>query len=210
MLCLVSERGTYNAAEDEVLVDRARRGDRASFDLLVGRHLSNAWTTAWRLVRDRDDAQDVVQESFLTSWKSLGSFRGEAAFSTWLHRIVVTRALNHMDRAAERIRRASRSLLSTASDGNPGPDPDPGVERAARPSEPGPLARLEARDRLRRLADCFHRLPPAWRTVVALRDGEERAYEEIAEILGIALGTVRSRLARSRLALKQCVEGESP
>ena len=209
MLPSVDDRAE-TAPSDEVLVSRARRGDRAAFELLVLRHLQAAWRAAWRVVRDQADAEDVVQEAFLTAWKSLPEFRGDAAFSTWLHRIVVTRALNHLDRAAERLRRASRPLAVVTTDGEPGVDPDPAVERAAGPRAAGPLARLEARERLRRLADCFRRLPPAWRAVVALRDGEERAYDEIASILGIELGTVRSRLARARMSLKACVEGGAP
>ena len=136
---------------------------------MISRHLGAAWQVAWRVVRDRADAEDVVQEAFLNAWKSLPEFRGDAAFSSWLHRIVVTRALNHIDRAAERLRRASRPLTTAADGTDPGSDPDPSVERAAGPSEPGPLARLEARERLRRLADCFRRLPPAWRAVVRAR-----------------------------------------
>jgi RNA polymerase sigma-70 factor (ECF subfamily) len=210
MLTPVNAPGETDAATDDALVARARRGDRAAFDRLIARHLPTAWRVAWRVVRDRSDAEDVAQEAFLTAWRSLPDFRGDAAFSSWLHRIVVTRALNHLERAAERMKRASRPLVGAAAAADPAGDADPAVERAAGPREPGPLARLEARERLGRLADCFRRLPPAFRAVVALRDGEDRAYDEIASILGIELGTVRSRLARARASLKECVEGGAP
>lgn len=188
---------TDDAEED--LLRRARSGDRTAFDRLVERHLRAVWQVAWRLVRNADDAEDVAQETFFTAWRGIGEFRGDAAFATWLHRIATTRALNHLDRAAERMKRVSRPIE--------GPDPDPATERAAGPREPGPLARLESRERLRRLAECFEKLPAVWRAVLALREGEDRAYDEIASLLGIELGTVRSRLARARLSLKECVEG---
>lgn len=184
---------------DDDLLRRARSGDRGAFDRLVERHLPAVWRVAWRLVRNADDAEDVAQETFLTAWRGIAEFRGDAAFATWLHRIATTRALNHLDRAAERMKRKSTPI----GEG----DPDPATERAAGPREPSPLARLESRERLRRLADCFERLPAAWRGVLALREGEDRAYDEIAALLGIELGTVRSRLARARLSLKECVEG---
>lgn len=199
MLSVRMERADRAEDAEDDLLRRARSGDRSAFDRLVERHLSAVWRVAWRLVRNADDAEDVAQETFLTAWRGIGEFRGDAAFATWLHRIATTRALNHLDRAAERMKRASRPME--------GPDPDPAAERAAGPREPGPLARLESRERLRRLAECFEKLPAAWRAVLALREGEDRAYDEIASLLGIELGTVRSRLARARLSLRECVEG---
>jgi RNA polymerase sigma-70 factor (ECF subfamily) len=199
MLGLRMERTERPADPDDDLLRRARSGDRAAFDRLVERHLSAVWRVAWRLVRNADDAEDVAQETFLAAWRGIGEFRGDAAFATWLHRIATTRALNHLDRSAERMKRRSEPIE--------GLDPGPAAERAAGPREPGPLARLESRERLRRLAECFENLPSAWRAVVALREGEDRAYDEIASLLGIELGTVRSRLARARVSLKECVEG---
>jgi RNA polymerase sigma-70 factor (ECF subfamily) len=183
-------------SEDGALLARARGGDRAAFDRLVERHLPHVWRVAYRVVRHREDAEDVVQETFLAAWRSLGEFRGDAALSTWLHRIAVTRALHHVERAGERMRRASRSI----DDGPEPPPPSGGVPDS-------PLRRLEAKELLERLSRCLESLPPAWRAVLALRDGESMEYEGIAAALGIALGTVRSRLARARLSLKRCVEG---
>lgn len=191
----------------DALVSRARAGDRAAWDRLVAEHLPRVWSVVWRIVRHREDAEDVSQETFLTAYQSLGDFRGDSAFSTWLHRIAVTRSLNHLDRAAERMRRRSRPLDRVAEDGSDEPDPEVEFAAAASASAPpSPVRALEAKDLLRRLADCLKKLPPAWRAVVALRDAESRSYEEIAAALGIELGTVRSRLSRSRMALKECVE----
>jgi RNA polymerase sigma-70 factor (ECF subfamily) len=182
---------------EPTLVRRARDGDRAAFDRLVGLHLPRVWAVVARIVRNREDAEDVVQEAFLTAHRSIAEFRGDAAFSTWLHRIAVTRALNHLNRASVRLARASEPI-----DGD-------GVPELAAPEADTPLKALESKELLRRLADCLEKLPGAWKAVVALRDAEELPYDEIARILGIELGTVRSRLARARGSLKACVEGGS-
>lgn len=192
---------------ERVLVARARRGDRRAFDRLVESHLSRVWAVVWRIVRHREDAEDVVQETFLAAFRTIAEFRGDAAFGTWLHRIAVTRALNHLDRASEKLRRASRPIEGQGEDAPGGPSPE--VERAAPDPGPSPLRALEAKELLRRLATCLEKLPPAWKAVVALRDAESLAYEEIAARLDIELGTVRSRLARARLALRECVEGRA-
>lgn len=181
---------------ERALIERARRGDRQAFDRLVERHLERTWRVVWGVLRQREDAEDVVQEVFLAAWRGFATFRGESRFSTWLHRIAVTRALNHLDRAAEKIRRAS----------DPVEAPDEG--KWTDPS-PSPLQELAASELQERLARCLDKLPGAWRAVVSLRDAEEMSYEGIASALGIALGTVRSRLARARLSLKECIEAAS-
>jgi RNA polymerase sigma-70 factor, ECF subfamily len=206
MLEAMSDAPVTPEASEHEWVERARSGDRDAFDRLVRAHLPRVWKVVWRVLRHEADTEDVVQETFLAAWRSLANFRGEAAFSTWLHRIAVSRALNHLDRAGERLRRAS-DPLDAVPDGEAGRTAP--AELLAHP-DPTPLRALEARERMRRLARCLELLPAPWRAVLALRDGEGMAYEEIASVLGVALGTVRSRLARSRIALKRCVEGESP
>jgi RNA polymerase sigma-70 factor, ECF subfamily len=192
--------------EDE-LVRRARGGDRRAFDRLVSIHMSQVWATVWRMLRHREDTEDVVQEVFVTAHRSIAGFRGDSKFSTWLHRIATTRALNHLERAEEKLRRASDSLDADPDDG-PGAAAASASLAAARPS-PTPLHALEAKELMRRLADCLEKLPAAWRAVIALRDAEERTYEQIADVLHVELGTVRSRLARARTSLKDCVEGRA-
>lgn len=184
------------ADDEEETIRKARGGDRRAFDRLVSAHLPMVWATVWRMLRHREDTEDVVQEVFVTAHRALSGFRGDSKFSTWLHRIATSRALNHLDRVEERIRRASD------------PIEDGPVYETARTSST-PLHALEAKDLMRRLAECLQKLPAAWRAVLALRDAEERSYEQIAEVLGIELGTVRSRLARARGSLKDCIEGRS-
>lgn len=189
-------RGILRAMDEEPeLVRKAMGGDRRAFDRLVELHLPQVWATVWRVLRHREDTEDVVQEVFVTAHRALPGFRGDAKLSTWLHRIAVTRALNHVDKAEEKLRRASDPIDLEAVDG---------------PRAIGtPLRALEAKELMRRLADCLAKLPVAWRAVLALRDAEQHTYESIAETLHIELGTVRSRLARARASLKDCVEGRA-
>lgn len=187
-------QGTPPDDEGE-LVRRARAGDRAAFDRLVALHLPQVWATVWRVLRHREDTEDVVQEVFVTAHRAILDFRGDSKLSTWLHRIAVTRALNHVDRAEEKLKRASDPIEVEAMDGP--------VSAAT------PLAALEAKELMQRLADCLKRLPAAWRAVLALREAEENSYERIAETLRVEIGTVRSRLARARASLKDCVEGRA-
>lgn len=198
--------GPDTAAGSEArLVARARGGDREAFDRIVESHLAVVWRVVWRIVRHREDTEDVVQEVFLAAFQAMPGFRGDSRLSTWLHRIAVTRALNHLERSEEKIRRASRALDEAAVEPMDGASGD-GLAPSGR-HVPSPLQELEAGELRRRLDECLTRLPGPWRAVLVLRDVESASYEEIARVVGIALGTVRSRLARARMALRRCVSG---
>lgn len=200
---------------EAALVLRAQQGDETAFARLMDQHLDRVWTLVWRVLRHREDTEDVVQEAFLSAWRALPGFRKEARFSTWLQTIAVSRALNHRARGAERVRRASspfattgdRALEAARSVRAPVPAPlEPADDRPAA----SPLRLLESAELRARLALCLEKLPSDWRAVLALREGgDAQSYTEIAATLGLALGTVRSRLARARLSLRDCVEGES-
>jgi RNA polymerase sigma-70 factor (ECF subfamily) len=192
------------SAEDDLVAD-ARRGDRQAFGRLVEMHTPRIWRVVWRILRHREDAEDVVQDVFLAVHSALPEFRGDAAFTTWLHSIAVHRALNARRSAAERARRASLSLVSGDAAGAAGTLPE---ERLADTgAAASPLRALEAGELRRRIAACLEQLPGPWLAVLALREGESLSNQEISPILKTALGTVRSRLARARGALRRCVEG---
>jgi RNA polymerase sigma-70 factor (ECF subfamily) len=184
---------------EEELIRRARAGDPDAFQRLVEEHLPRLWKVAWRILRHREDTEDVMQEVFLAAYRGLSGFRGESSLSTWLHRITVTRALNFRDTAAERIRRAAEPWAGAAGEE---------FRAGGAWTPPSPLKSLETRELARRVARCLDQLPAAWRAILALRDVESFSYEETARTLGIALGTVRSRLARARIALRECVQEE--
>lgn len=197
--------GRTEAQDERDLVARAQRGDSRAFQQLLERHLPQVWQVVWRVLRHQQDTEDVVQEVFLAVHRGLAGFRCESLLSTWLHRIAVNRALNHRSLASERMRRASTSLdAPTETDGLDG-------YSAATFASPGPspLQELERQELKRRLAWCMDKIPPLWRAMLALREGESLSYEQIAQHMEIALGTVRSRLARARLALRHCVKGEA-
>ena len=196
---------------ETALVLRAQQGDDTAFARLMDRHLDRVWTLVWRVLRHREDTEDVVQEAFLSAWRSLPGFRKEARFSTWLQTIAVSRALNHRARGSERVRRASSPFATT---GDPALEAARSVPATLEPADDrpasSPLRLLESAELRARLALCLEKLPAEWRAVLALREGAgAQSYGEIAATLGLALGTVRSRLARARLSLRDCVEGES-
>jgi RNA polymerase sigma-70 factor (ECF subfamily) len=200
---------------EAAILERARGGDRDAFARLVATHVDRVWAIVWRVLRHHEDTEDVVQEVFLSAWQALPGFRGEARLSTWLQTIAMSRALNHRARASEKLRRASIPLETPVGEGPGGTTAGGrgGSPASIEPADPhpaaSPLRALEGRELRRRLAACLDKLPREWRAVLALRDGAGESYEAIAAALDLALGTVRSRLARARMALKECVEGTS-
>jgi len=165
-----------------------RRGDPEAFAEVYRRHGTTVYNLALRMAGDPDAAADLTQEVFLRVHRHLGKFRGRSALKTWIFRV----ALNH---CRSRLGRRPRPTISlTAAEGEPAREvPDPGR---------GPEERAMARDEGRRLEAALAALPVAFREAVVLRDVQGLAYEEIAEVLGVRIGTVRSRIARGRDRLR--------
>ncbi|HSM50882.1 MAG TPA: sigma-70 family RNA polymerase sigma factor [Thermoanaerobaculia bacterium] len=189
---------------DAADVARARAGDEAAFERLVSRHEAALYRLAWRMLGRREEALDAVQEAFLRVFRGLGSYRGEAAFRTWATGIAINVCRNRLAAAETRASRRSRSLDAPAREGGelrePAlPDPSPGPEAEARGAE------------LRRaLGRALAELTPEHRAVLLLCEMQGLSYEEAAAALGCRLGTVRSRLARARGALRERLEGIWP
>jgi len=177
-------------AADGPLVARAVAGDGGAFRTLVERHERRIVAVLHRLCGCPELALDLAQETFLSAHRSLGSFRHESRFSTWLHAI----AVNHA-RAAGRRRRPVASLDATAADGRP-------VIAEPAAESPPVSAGLEQADLARRIAVALERLDSRYREVVVLADMQDASYEEIAAALDIPVGTVRSRLHRGRTELR--------
>lgn len=172
--------------EDEgLLVDRARRGDAEAFRALVDRHRDRAYGVALRVLRSAPDAQEVAQDAFVKAWRALPGFRGESKFSTWLHSIVVRRAL---DRAATLKNRRAREVDLDAV-------AEPGAADAGTSAD-----RTALRMRMERMLD---RLSDAQRTVVTLYYYEERSVDDVATALGMPTGTVKTHLSRARATLRE-------
>ena len=181
---------------DKELVRRVQKGDRHAFDLLFSRYQHKILNLVSRYLRDREDVEDVAQEAFIKAFRALPRFRGESAFYTWLYRIAINTAKNHL------VARSRRP---------PGVDVD--VEDAEfmdgadvlRESE-NPESAL-ARDELSAEIDlAISQLPDDLRSAVTLREFDGLTYEQIAEIMDCPVGTVRSRIFRAREAIDTRIE----
>ena len=188
------------SVEESAMVARARTGDREAMGWLVERHQDRVYGLSYRLCRgDRHSAEELAQEAFLRALRALPEFRGDAAFSTWIHRIVLNLHINRETSLAGRARRKQLSL------GGSRHDETPPVVVAAPGRRPDDLA--GENEQLAILRAAFDELDETRRTVVLLRDVEGKSYEEIAELLGVPIGTVRSRLARAREELSRKLGG---
>lgn len=161
------------------LVASAREGDPGAFDRLYREHVGRVYAICLRITADRRRAEELTQDVFVRCWKRLPSFRGESRFTTWLHRVAVNVALDDRRRARrERLRRADV-------------DPDNHRSRRDRADERMDLERAVAG------------LPRGARVAVVLHDIEGYRYEEVAEMMGVALGTVKSQIHRGRRLLRE-------
>jgi RNA polymerase sigma-70 factor (ECF subfamily) len=162
----------------------------------VRRYQDRLYNTVYRLVENPDDALDVVQDAFLSAYQSLDGFKGDSLFFTWLYRIAVNTAISH--------RRKQRVLLSIDGDRN-GPSSLQPLDDSAF-SRPGEA--LERAEQEQRIQHALNRLSPEHRAVLILKDMEGQKYEAMAEILGVPVGTIRSRLHRARAELRGLLEKE--
>ena len=183
------------ALSDAELVRKCQAGDWRAYNELVGRHQDRIFTLIYRYLGHWEDAGDVCQEVFLKAFRALPEFRGEAAFGTWLHRIAVNALISW-----RRKRQAQPAMpLDNRASGDGGDDqrPDPPD------NSPGPAQVADSKEREAIIQRAISGLDEEQRIVVVLRDVQGRDYEEIANILGCPRGTVKSRLHRARLLLRE-------
>lgn len=184
------ERERDEPREPQALVDRARHGDRDAFGELVAIHQRDVYTLAVRLVRDRDQAFDVAQDAFIRAWQAMPKFRGDAKFSTWLHRITVNTAWTHRTKQ-NRVRIDPLDSLVVEPQAT---TLDP--VRAGESVSIGP--RIEA---------ALSRLSYSIRSVVVLKDIYDWSHAEIAEHLDISVTAAKVRLHRGRKELRARLDG---
>ena len=177
---------------DEDLVRRFRDGDTDAFTLLVQRHQQRVYSLCRRILGDADAAADVAQDTFITVLRKIDGFRGDAAFTTWLHRVTVNACYDELRRARR------RPMLHVVADGD-------------REREPGPPVADHADEvaGARDAASALALVPEEFRVVLVLADVHDMAYEQIAQVLGVPIGTVKSRVHRGRLALARAMGIES-
>ncbi|WP_344886213.1 RNA polymerase sigma factor [Allokutzneria multivorans] len=163
----------------------AAGGDVAAFDALVRRHTTKLYRVALRIVGDPADAEDVVQEAWVSAWRSMAGFRGEAAPTTWLYRVVTNAALAHLRR-----RRPTVPL-----------EPEGKVESALADRSPTPEQAALSREKVDAVLRAIALLEPSQRVPLVLRELEGMSYEEVASVLEVSVAALRSRLHRARVAL---------
>ena len=183
--------------EDAILIRAFQEGEKIAFDKLVLKHKKKVFNMCYRFLGDYEEANDSAQETFIKVYRSLKKFRFESAFSTWLYRIAVNTCKNKLKSSAYGQEKKMIPLDNPVS-------PErvmPALE--IRDESQSPANELEKKEKMRVIQEAINALPPEQREVVTLRDIEGFSYEEVAEITGINLGTVKSRLARARLDLRK-------
>jgi RNA polymerase sigma-70 factor (ECF subfamily) len=180
--------------DDQRLIAHCLQGDTAAFGELVRRYQDRLFNTVYRLLDNAEDAQDVVQEAFLNAYQSLDSFKGDSQFFTWLYRIAFNTAVS--------LKRKQRSTVSIDAGRNGEAAVDP--LDASEYGRPG--YELERAEEDRQVQEALNRLSPEHRTVLILKDMEGQKYEVMAEILGVPIGTIRSRLHRARAELRDVLQ----
>jgi len=185
--------------DDRALVEACRQGKTDAFGELVERHQNRVFSLAYRLTSSRDDAAEAAQEAFLKAYRALDSFRGDSAFYTWLFRITINVVRSRLRYQA--VRPSPRSLddrPATEADGERHPL---AADLKADVADPAEEASREERRRL--VERGLQQLDADQRMMIVLRDMEGRHYAEIAELLECPRGTVKSRIHRARMALKE-------
>ena len=181
--------------DERLLVERCQQGDPDAFRRLVEPYSERLFTALCGMMGSREDAEDLLQEALLAAYRSLGSFRREASFYTWLYRVVVNRALNELKRRGRHGGKVSLDRWMEQRSVSPG-----ALFDLERPNPEEDAARVQIRDAVHA---ALERLPPKYRAAIVLKDLEGFSQEEISNILSCSVGTVKSRLSRARDRLKE-------
>lgn len=178
---------------DELLLHRAQKGDTAAFEQLITPYEAMLWRVCWHYTLNREDARDCAQEAMVKAWRSLPDYRGDCALETYLYRIAASCCLDFLRKRGRYQADSTDALSATGFDP---PDPSPQPEEAA-----------IAADDKRRLREAMSLLPEDMRTALVLSALEGKRYEDIAQITGVAPGTVKSRISRAKMRLAEILSG---
>jgi len=174
------------------LIKKAKAGSLEAFEQLILQYEKRIYNYCYRMTNNQEDAEDLAQEVFIKVYKSLHSFKGSSQFSTWIYRIAYNTCV-------DKFRKEKMVLVSLTQNDEEDKDMD-------LPShEPLPEDQIVSREQYQALRECISTLKPEYKTAVILRDIQNYTYEEIADILNIPLGTVKSHISRGRAALRDAL-----
>jgi len=186
------------AQEDRVLIEAAKEGDQAAFRALVERHQRRAYTIAINLVRDENDAREIVQEAFLRVYRGLPTFQGGSSFFTWLYRIVTNLAIDVVRKPG----RGGGEFDETQASDPPDETDHPLLSRI---DGADPLDALHRSELSAKLTAALEALPPYHRGVILMREVDGMSYDEMAQAMGVSKGTIMSRLFHARQKLQRAL-----
>ena len=187
------------SVSDEELVARARAKDFGAFEQLLDRYEDKIFRLAYRFVRNESEAKEILQDTFLSIWRKLDTFKGDAQFGSWLYRVAANTALMRL-RSQRRHPEISTEELPVGYLDNYGQVPSVGENWSKRPDD-----ELQSEELRRHIQTSVDALPEIYRTVFLLRDVEGLSTEETGEILSISVPTVKTRLHRARIALRDAI-----
>jgi RNA polymerase sigma-70 factor (ECF subfamily) len=179
--------------DDDLLIELSQKGDRSAFDALIRKYEGRAYQYAFRLTSNQDEASDIVADAFVRVYNALKNFRGQSSFGTWLYRILTNCYLDQ--RKKERTRRHESLEANLTLEGNE-------VQRQFEDESDGPAEILERNAREAAVQDALGKMPEYQQAMLVMYHVEMLTYEEISDALDLPIGTVKSRLNRARLALR--------
>ena len=186
--------------EDSKFVSLCKKGDVDAFEVLVKKHQKKMLNIAYRMIGSYEEACEIVQDSFVSAYKAIRDFEGKAKFSTWLYTIVMNLSKNRLKQLKTQLYHEQVSIDDPVltDDGN--------IKAESVSNEPSILEQLEKKEFQQKVQGCINSLDDEFKEVLILRDIQGFSYDEISKMLKIAEGTVKSRLFRSREALKICLK----
>ena len=180
------------------LIKKAIEGDESAYKNLLENYRGAIYNLLYKMVRNKEETEDLVQEAFMKAFKALPSFNEEYAFSTWLYKIAVNNCIDHM----------RKKKLKTYSINKPVQSKDGELDREFPDTSMSPDKSILSDERANIIETAIDELPENYKTAIILRHSEEKSYEEISKILNIPLGTVKARIFRAREMLKKKLKGK--
>ena len=185
-------------SDNSELIKKAIEGDEAAYRNLLENYRGALYNLLFKMVRNKEETEDLVQEAFMKAFKALPSFNEEYAFSTWLYKIAINNCIDHM----------RKKKLKTYSMNTPVQSKDGELDREFPDTSMSPDKSILSEEKSNIIETAIDELPENYKTAIIMRHSEEKSYEEISRILNIPLGTVKARIFRAREMLKKKLKGK--